>query len=805
MGLSIHGNLIIAGSSEDLPTRLLNAESAVMDGKTSDGRTLLEDLDKQFPRNPKILNLLGSIARTDGKSMEALKYFLQALKADPEDRISMLNLGDVLESTGKLAEANDLYFHFLDGKPIDNEVVKALVRVDETFYDQMLSKCITSDHTFRNRDFAISIIVSTYASAEFIREALEDLTSQTIADRLEIIVVDAASPQDERGVVREFQNRYDNIRYLRTPIRIGIYPAWNLAIRAATGKYIMPFSTNDRLAPDACRNLLAAIEARPTVALVYGDSHLTDLPHQKFGQHVPSAEYNGVFRWPEYSYEYLLYSCGIGPHPLWRRNVHRDVGYFDGRYKAIGDQDFWLRLGRLYPFYHLPVYTGLAWLTKDSLSGQGSSMEEIIDIHTKYTAAYKQSKIFSENGNVKCSPLQTVEQSWTPVPEPIPPVILPEYYVVTAIVSTYNSEFYFRGCLQNLVEQTLFQVGKMEIIVVDSGSTQNEAGIVREFQALHSNIVYIRTERESLYAAWNRMVLAARGRFLVNANTDDRQRKDAFEIMAGELDLRPEGLVYADAILTSIPNETYTTTASQKAWVLPDFNLRQALVDCPYGCLVMWRRSLHAVAGLFDEAYRIAGDYEFFLKASIVSGAHHIRQPLCLYFESRKNLSYQDPAECNREVNKFLPEYRMKLPLKSIYPHLVEIVSPKIAGLAEMDLGNLFINPNGRVGYPEAIHHYRQAEKLLGPMPEISNNIAFALGKMGMQSEADKLLRNTIAEFPGLAQHLGTNNQFLEAIIYFVLPDSFLDRMPKVIFGAQQRVSLSEYEVGSTQVAMNAE
>ncbi len=48
---------------------------------------------------------------------------------------------------------------------------------------------------------------------------------------------------------------------------------------------------------------------------------------------------------------------------------------------------------------------------------------------------------------------------------------------VSAIVSTYNSERFLRGCLDDLTTQTLYQKSELEIIVVNSGSEQNEEKI----------------------------------------------------------------------------------------------------------------------------------------------------------------------------------------------------------------------------------------------------------------------------------------------------------------------------------------
>ena len=55
-----------------------------------------------------------------------------------------------------------------------------------------------------------------------------------------------------------------------------------------------------------------------------------------------------------------------------------------------------------------------------------------------------------------------------------------EKYLVSAIVSTYNSERFIRGCLEDLENQTI--ADRLEIVVVNSGSEQNEDRIIKEFQ-----------------------------------------------------------------------------------------------------------------------------------------------------------------------------------------------------------------------------------------------------------------------------------------------------------------------------------
>jgi glycosyltransferase involved in cell wall biosynthesis len=53
---------------------------------------------------------------------------------------------------------------------------------------------------------------------------------------------------------------------------------------------------------------------------------------------------------------------------------------------------------------------------------------------------------------------------------------------VSVIVSTYKSAEFIWGCLEDLVTQTLYEKGEVEIIIIDSASPENEGEIIKEFQ-----------------------------------------------------------------------------------------------------------------------------------------------------------------------------------------------------------------------------------------------------------------------------------------------------------------------------------
>ena len=74
---------------------------------------------------------------------------------------------------------------------------------------------------------------------------------------------------------------------------------------------------------------------------------------------------------------------------MWRRSIHNDVGYFDIRYKAIGDQDFWIRVGYNHKLHHISEITGLQWADKNSLSGDITTSNELFEIQLKHQLVYE--------------------------------------------------------------------------------------------------------------------------------------------------------------------------------------------------------------------------------------------------------------------------------------------------------------------------------------------------------------------------------------------------------------------------------
>ena len=224
--------------------------------------------------------------------------------------------------------------------------------------------------------------------------------------------------------------------------------------------------------------------------------------------------------------------------------------------------------------------------------------------------------------------------------------------LITAIVSTYNAERFMRGCLEDLVAQSIFD--EIEVLVIDSGSTQGESAICTEFTREYPQIKLIRTEREPLYNAWNRAIPLARGKYLTNANTDDRHRRDFMEVMAAALQQNADAaLVYADQFISQTENETFEQCEGRGArlrrW--PDYTPLDLMLRCITGSQPMWRKSLHGVHGLFNTNYRIAADYDMWLRLANEQPLLRVPGVLGVLFDSPNTISGgNNLLQLNREV-----------------------------------------------------------------------------------------------------------------------------------------------------------
>ncbi|MGI0479658.1 glycosyltransferase [Geminocystis sp. CENA526] len=188
-------------------------------------------------------------------------------------------------------------------------------------------------------------------------------------------------------------------------------------------------------------------------------------------------------------------------------------------------------------------------------------------------------------------------------------------YRVSVIVSLYNAESKLGRFLSILTQQPIFHKQEAEIILIDSGSPQQEYQVFQQLlPSLNIPIVYARSEaRETIQSAWNRGILLSQSPYITFLGVDEIITIDALDILADKLDRNPDlDWVIGHSIVTEVDDKG-NWVKDLMAYHRHNFEQNLVYLDTCYLTYVggLYRRDLHGRFGFYDETFRGAGDTEF--------------------------------------------------------------------------------------------------------------------------------------------------------------------------------------------------
>lgn len=114
--------------------------------------------------------------------------------------------------------------------------------------------------------------------------------------------------------------------------------------------------------------------------------------------------------------------------------------------------------------------------------------------------------------------------------------------LVSVIVPIYNRERYIERCICSLLEQTYKQI---EILVVDDGSTDSSAEIIKGLQQMNRNLKYYYQENQGVSIARNKAIGEAKGKYLLFVDSDDYVSNNFIEDMVQSAEQNHSELVIA--------------------------------------------------------------------------------------------------------------------------------------------------------------------------------------------------------------------------------------------------------------------
>lgn len=179
----------------------------------------------------------------------------------------------------------------------------------------------------------VSIIVPSFNQGEYIAKTLDSILTQSYRP-LEVIVVDGASTDNTVGILKEYAEQHDELRWLSEPDD-GVASAVNKGLARASGEICAIQSSDDLYYAGAVEHAVSVLQSHPECGFVYGDSDSIN------GDDCIISHY----RVPEFSWEALfgISLCLPQQSIFFRMALARQIGGWNSKYYGC-DLDYWMRL-----------------------------------------------------------------------------------------------------------------------------------------------------------------------------------------------------------------------------------------------------------------------------------------------------------------------------------------------------------------------------------------------------------------------------------------------------------------------------
>ncbi len=222
--------------------------------------------------------------------------------------------------------------------------------------------------------------------------------------------------------------------------------------------------------------------------------------------------------------------------------------------------------------------------------------------------------------------------------------------MITIISSVFNAENYLINFL-NYINSQLFR--NFEVIFIDAYSNDNTLKIIENFNFRDDLSIKIikNNKRINIYEAWNIGILNSSNDWVMNFNADDKLFPTALSIYAEYILKEPDyDIIYSNCLISSDKN--HKSLLDIRIW--EDANQIDNLItgSC-VGPFPMLKKSSVIEAGLFNEKYHIAGDYEMWSRMKMLGFRFlKVEEFIGVYFLNPNGLSTDRTHENLKELFK---------------------------------------------------------------------------------------------------------------------------------------------------------
>lgn len=490
-----------------------------------------------------------------------------------------------------------------------------------------------------------SIAVPAYETPEtFLREMIESVLSQTYGN-WELCIVNA-SPENEmmRRVLAQYAEKDDRIRVRELAENLGIAGNTNEALALASGDFVGLLDHDDLLAPNALFEAAKALEADPSIDVLYTDEDKVDTDGRRHFK--PNLK-------PDFNLDLLRSNNYICHFFMVRRSLAGQAGGFSGEYDGAQDYDFILRCTDLAEnIHHIPEIL-YHWRTHEA-----STADNPISKLYAYEAGKRAIEAHLERRGQTAEVLLKKDLGFYRVIYPVQGKPL-----VSIIIPNKDETESLRLCIESVKKTVAYE--NYEIIIVENNSSSREIFAYYKELAQEPRIRIVRWKDVFNYSAINNYgVKYAKGEYLLFLNNDiEALERGWLEEMLGNCQ-RPEvgitgaKLLYPDGTIQhagtvigigGVAGHMFVNMPGERSGYLHKASLQMDYSAVTAACMMM-KRSLFMQLGGFEERLSVAfNDVDLCLRAN-EAGYLVVYDPCaCLrHYESKSRGAEDSPEKVRR-------------------------------------------------------------------------------------------------------------------------------------------------------------
>lgn len=223
----------------------------------------------------------------------------------------------------------------------------------------------------------ISVILPVYNGEVYIQEAINSILNQTFTNWELIIVDDASNDGTSKKVLAYTDSR---IIYKHNKHNLGNYPARNIGVQLARGKYIAVMDADDVAYPERLQKEYQYLEEHLDVLAIGCNCTINGL----------NMKYKRPVNYEDILAAFLNNNCFIHSSLLIRRDIFLKLGGYDSRFVYAADYDLICRVALLGKIENLPEVLMMYRWHEEQISQKYTNQQQMYadEIRRKYQLCF---------------------------------------------------------------------------------------------------------------------------------------------------------------------------------------------------------------------------------------------------------------------------------------------------------------------------------------------------------------------------------------------------------------------------------